>query len=139
MPIQFLFYCFIGGVCAVVNLLLFLSLHSAGFDLTVSTIAAFALSAILNYYLSIKLIFRHRARWKTAGEVLAFFGVVVVVGAFDLYSTRWLVAVGLAPWLAKLIATAFGLVLNFTGRRFIVFPESGRPDWKPQNPDSRKH
>jgi putative flippase GtrA len=35
---------------------------------------------------------------------------------------------------AKLLSTAIGLVLNFSGRRFFVFPEKPDSDWKPQNP-----
>jgi glycosyltransferase involved in cell wall biosynthesis len=134
LPIQFLFYTLIGGVCAVVNLALFVVVHKAGFNLSQAAITAFLVAAALNYYLSILLIFRHKARWRTLTEVLAFLGVVAIVGLFDMYSTRWLVSIGTEPWLAKLTATAFGLVLNFAGRRFIVFPEPGRPDWKPQNP-----
>jgi putative flippase GtrA len=36
---------------------------------------------------------------------------------------------GIAPWMAKLLATAVGLALNFSARRFLVFPEPGNPDW----------
>jgi hypothetical protein len=39
-------------------------------------------------------------------------------------------------WLSKVCSTLIGLGLNFAGRRYIVFPEKGRGDWKPQNPAS---
>jgi len=139
LPIQFLFYSFIGGVCAAVNLAIFLLLHNSGIDLSVSAIIAFFLAAALNYYLSILLIFRHKAKWRTFTEVLIFLGVITIVGLVDMYLTRWLVSISFSPWLAKLIATAFGLILNFAGRRFIVFPEASRPDWKPQNPRGDGH
>jgi glycosyltransferase involved in cell wall biosynthesis len=138
VPIQFLFYTLIGGVCAAVNLSLFLLLHNAGLDLSMAAITAFFVAAALNYYLSIKLIFRHKARWRTFSEVLVFLGVVVIVGIIDMYLTRWFVSLGVSPWVAKIGATALGLVLNFAGRRFIVFPEAGRPDWKPQGPSGGK-
>jgi hypothetical protein len=38
----------------------------------------------------------------------------------------------MAPWLGKSLATAVGLILNFSARRFIVFSEPGNPDWAPQ-------
>jgi dolichol-phosphate mannosyltransferase len=139
LPIQFLFYMFIGGLCAIVNLAIFLGLHSGGVGLGASAITAFFTAAVLNYYLSIKLIFRHKARWKTGAEIFIFVGLVVVVGLIDMYLTRGLVAAGTTPWLAKIAATALGLVLNFAGRRFLVFPEPGRPDWKPQNPGGGSH
>jgi len=139
LPIQFLFYTMIGGVCAVLNLALFLSLHTAGLDISVSALVAFFVAAALNYYLSVLLIFRHKARWKTFTEVLVFLGVISSVGLIDMFLTRWLVSLSLALWAAKATATALGLVLNFAGRRFIVFPEKGRTDWKPQNPTGEGH
>jgi glycosyltransferase involved in cell wall biosynthesis len=134
IAIQFFFYTFIGGFSAIVNLVLFLLLYQATSSVTVSTLTAFFLAAAVNYYLSILLIFRHKAKWSTATELLVFLVVVATIGVIDLYMTRGFLAVGIAPWLAKTTATAIGLVLNFAGRRFLVFPEKGRPDWKPQNP-----
>jgi glycosyltransferase involved in cell wall biosynthesis len=134
IAIQFLFYLFIGGFSAIVNLALFLAAISAGVDLSIAALAAFFIAAIVNYYLSILLIFRHKAKWKTGTEILVFFLVVATVGVIDMYCTKAFVATGMPAWLAKTVSTAIGLVLNFTGRRFIVFPEKTRPDWKPQNP-----
>jgi putative flippase GtrA len=123
---------FIGGFSALVNLALFILLLHSGVELAVSTLSAFFGAAVVNYYLSILFIFRHKARWKTGGEVAAFFLVVSTVGLFDLYCTRFFISLAAPPWMAKLISTAVGLVLNFAGRRFIVFPEKARGDWKPQ-------
>ncbi|HWA75721.1 MAG TPA: bifunctional glycosyltransferase family 2/GtrA family protein [Polyangiaceae bacterium] len=134
IAIQFLFYLFIGGFSAIVNLALFLLAISAGVDLSIAALSAFFIAAIVNYYLSILLIFRHKAKWKTGTEILVFFLVVATVGVIDMYCTKAFVAAGMPAWLAKTVSTAIGLVLNFTGRRFIVFPEKTRPDWKPQNP-----
>ncbi len=134
IAVQFLFYLFIGGFSAIVNLLIFLGAISAGVDLSVSALTAFFIAAFVNYYLSILLIFRHKAKWRTSTELFVFLLVVATVGAFDMYCTRFLVGMDMPAWLAKTISTALGLVLNFAGRRFIVFPEKTRPDWKPQNP-----
>jgi dolichol-phosphate mannosyltransferase len=134
IAIQFLFYTFIGGFSALVNLALFLLFIQLGVALTVATLAAFFIAAWVNYYLSIRLIFRHKAKWRTGAEVAVFLAVVCAVAGVDWYCTRLFIELGSAPWLAKVFSTAIGLVLNFAGRRFIVFPEKGRPDWKPQNP-----
>ena len=109
-------------------------MHGAGVSVPVAALTAFFIAALVNYFLSIKLIFRHNAKWRTSSELLVYFFVVSVIGIIDMYSTLGFVSIGSPPWLAKVGATAIGLVLNFTARRFIVFPEAPRPDWKPQGP-----
>jgi dolichol-phosphate mannosyltransferase len=134
IAIQFLFYLLVGGFSAIVNLLVFVAAHGAGLGVSVAAVTAFFLAALVNYFLSIKLIFRHNAKWRTPSELLVYFVVVSVIGIIDMYTTVAFVSLGSPPWLAKVTATAIGLVLNFTARRFIVFPEAPRPDWKPQDP-----
>jgi glycosyltransferase involved in cell wall biosynthesis len=131
IAIQFLFYLFIGGTAAIVNLALFLGFHNAGLGLATSTLTAFFIAAFVNYWLSIKLLFRHKARWSSAAELVVFLAVVITVGVFDFYCTKAFLAMGSSPAMAKIISTAIGLVLNFAGRKFIVFPEKANPDWKP--------
>ena len=134
IPIQFVFYLFVGGFSAIVNLAVFVALHAAGVNLSVAALAAFFIAALVNYFISIKLIFRHNAKWRTPSELLVYFLVVSGIGVVDMYSTVSFVSLGSTPWLAKIGATAIGLVLNFAARRFIVFPEAPRPDWKAQDP-----
>jgi dolichol-phosphate mannosyltransferase len=135
IPVQFLFYCFVGGTSAIVNLLVFIALHSAGAKVSVAAVIAFIIAALVNYFLSIKLIFRHNAKWRTPSELLVYFLVVSVIGVVDVYCTLGFVSLGIPPWLAKVGATTIGLLLNFMARRFIVFPEAPSPDWKPQDPE----
>jgi dolichol-phosphate mannosyltransferase len=130
--IQFFFYTFIGGLSAIVNLAIFLTLYSS-LGVTAAALIAFFLAAVVNYYLSIKVLFRHTARWKSSSEIAIFLAVVGAVSLVDLYSTRFFLEVGIHAAIAKALATAIGLVLNFAGRRFIVFPEDPSPDWKPQD------
>jgi putative flippase GtrA len=133
--VQFLFYICIGGLAAIVNLLCFVSLIRLGLGLTPSVLAAFFIAAGVNYYLSVKLLFRHRARWNTATEVLVYLVIVIMISIVDLGCTSGFVALGVYPPVAKIISTGIGLFLNFAGRRFVVFPEKSNPDWKPQNPN----
>jgi glycosyltransferase involved in cell wall biosynthesis len=132
VAIQFFFYLFIGGFSAIVNLALFLVLLRVGVGMTPSLLTAFFVAAAVNYWLSVALLFRHKARWNSFIEAAVFLLVVVGVGVFDLYCTKFFVAVGLGAALAKMASTGIGLVLNFAGRRFLVFPEKPNPDWKPQ-------
>jgi dolichol-phosphate mannosyltransferase len=131
--VQFAFYVLIGGVCAILNLAVFLVLLPR-VGMTWAAPIAFFLAAIANYYLCILILFRRGARWKSGGEIMAFLLVVVIVGVADLFMTRAGVAVGMGAASAKVLSTLAGLFLNFAGRRLIVFPEAPSPGWKPQNP-----
>ena len=63
-------------------------LHGAGVNVSVAALTAFFIAALVNYFLSIKLIFRHNAKWRTPSELLVYFFVVSVIGIVDMYSTR---------------------------------------------------
>jgi glycosyltransferase involved in cell wall biosynthesis len=132
LPIQFLIYLFIGGFSALANIAIFLMLFALGVGINVSIAAAFSLAAIINYLLCIALLFRHKARWNSVGEVAMYFLVVCSVGILDFLTTRLLLLGGLAPWLAKSGGCIFGLIFNFLGRRYCVFPETPAGLWKRQ-------
>lgn len=121
LPMQFVIYTLIGGAAAVLNLVSFLALLAFGVSLTPSAAVSFALAAAANYFLCIALLFRHKARWNSSGEVCMYVLVVAVVGLLDVGITRGFVAMGAAPWLAKSLASVIGLVFNFLGRRYAVF------------------
>jgi putative flippase GtrA len=112
-----------------VNLMSFVLFVRSGVTVEVAAPAAFLIAAVLNYYLSVMFVFRHRARWSSGVEALIVMLFVGVIGSVDLLSTNSFIRGGFAPWIAKLIATAIGLVLNFSARRFLIFPEPGNPDW----------
>ncbi len=121
LPLQFLIYTLIGGAAAVLNLVGFMTILALGVSLTAAAIVSFVLAAAANYFLCIALLFRHKARWNSAGEVCMYVLVVAAVGLLDVGITRGLVAMGTAPWLAKSLASLIGLGFNFLGRRFAVF------------------
>ena len=52
-----------------------------------AALIAFFVAALVNYFLSIKLIFRHNAKWRTPSELLVYFVVVSVIGIIDVYTT----------------------------------------------------
>lgn len=122
LPIQFMIYLIIGGIAAVANLVLFLILiKSTGTVVAAGT--AFIIAAALNYFLCVLLLFRRRVRWNTPLELLLFVLVVISVGCIDIGVTNALVLSGFVPSIAKCLASLAGLVLNFAGRRYVVFPE----------------
>jgi dolichol-phosphate mannosyltransferase len=132
IPVQFAFYLVVGAISAVANLLVFLLMLSLGVDVTTSTIVAFFIAAALNYLLSIAFLFQHKAKWNTTGELATYIIVVVAIAIVDLLCTRLFLAISFRPGVAKMLSSGVGLIFNYVGRRFIVFPERPNPDWKPQ-------
>jgi glycosyltransferase involved in cell wall biosynthesis len=127
--IQFVAYSVVGGVAATVNLLIFLLLNSIGISLKIAAPIAFFVAAAVNYLLSVLLVFRHKARWGNALEILVYCVVVLGGAAFDLFVTNLFVNLGNPPAIAKLIPIALLLLFNFLGRRYLVFPLAGRGEW----------
>lgn len=132
LPIQFLIYLFIGGLSAVFNLQIFVLGQILGWPIRMTLISAYVFAALLNYFLCIQFLFRHKAKWNPQQETLIFSIVVVLVGCFDFYSTLAMIAAGISAVNAKIIATAMGLILNFVGRKYIVFFEKASGKWRPQ-------
>jgi dolichol-phosphate mannosyltransferase len=128
--LQFVLYCLIGGIAAIGNLAIFGVLNALGVPLAVSAPAAFGTAAILNYLLCVSLLFYRNARWQDAMEWALYAAVVIVAGAIDYQITRWLIADSVSPMLAKAVATLLLPILNFVGRRFLVFPSPKRGSWQ---------
>ena len=134
VPVQFLLYLVIGGIAALVNIGIFLGLLAAGWVIIAAALSAFVAAAAVNYALCVVLLFRHKARWNSFGEMALFLAVVGVVGWIDAASTQALMSRGVSAVAAKCAATGLGLILNFLGRRYLIFPEPAAGPWKPQEP-----
>ena len=125
LPLQFLIYFFIGATAAVVNTLSFVALLPFA-SIGISAAFAFIIAAAANYWMCIKVLFRHKSRWSAPGELAIYGASVGILCVFDVGMTIGLIKVGLSPLGAKLIATLIGFVLNFFARKFFVFPEKQR-------------
>lgn len=125
LPMQLLLYLFIGGVSAIGNIVLFSLFLQGGLAMTTAVVAAFIGAAVINYLLCITILFKHKARWSTAGELLAYLVTLVAMGIFDVGITMSLADVGISPMMSKTLATLFGFVGNFLLRKYLVFPEKG--------------
>jgi putative flippase GtrA len=135
LPVQFGFYLLIGGTAAICNLLLFLVLVRSGIAAGLAAPIAFCAAAALNYWLCIKTIFRHHARWLGASEILVYCGLVLFAALIDSSITLLCLSLGSRDWVAKLAGTVIALFANFLGRRFVVFPEASRGPWATQSTD----
>ena len=121
LPMQLILYFVIGGMAAVADLLFFQIIMAAGMPVNYAIPAAFAGAAILNYFLCILILFRHKARWGTAGEIAAYILTVLVMGVVDFGITAGLIACSWPAMAAKALATFCGFVGNFFLRRNFVF------------------
>jgi putative flippase GtrA len=93
----------------------------AGMPVDHAVPAAFAAAAVLNYFLCILILFRHKARWGTAGEIAVYILTVLVMGLVDFSITKGLIVCGLPAMAGKAVATFCGFVGNFFLRRNFVF------------------
>ena len=121
LPMQILLYLFIGGVSALVNIVSFLILSQYYIEIIPISVAAFIIAAITNYFLCITILFQHKARWGTIGEVIAYIFTLIVMGALDSGVTVALAAAGFSILASKINAIFIGLAGNFIFRRFLVF------------------
>ncbi len=125
LPMQLLLYLFIGGTSALGNIVGFTLLVALGLKVSSSVVLAFIAAALLNYLLCVAILFRHKARWNTWGELFMYLLTVAIMGGFDFGSTLQLIAWGGSPFWSKTVATGFGFVGNFLLRKYLVFPEKG--------------
>ena len=130
--LQFLLYIVVGGLAGIINLAVFVLIMSKGGVVLMAAPVAFAVAALVNYWLCLALLFRHKTRWGLSGELFFYCLVVGLVGSLDLGVTRSLITVGYAPPIAKVLSSLALCLLNFAGRRFIVFPEPAAGKWQPQ-------
>ena len=122
LPMQFLLYLFIGGVCAITDLLVFIILSGYGLSLLTSVCSAFLLAALINYGLCCLILFRHKAFWNGPLEFLIYLAMLVIMGSMDYILTCFGIKIGFGNVFAKFIATIICLIGNFGLRKYLVFP-----------------
>ena len=123
VPLQFLIYFFIGAFSAVCNILLFAAISTGVDNIVFGAALANFMAAAVNYWLCVKILFKHRAHWNTWAEICIYLLVVMASGALDAGATLLLVNLGYSRIVSKSIACVITFVANFIGRRFFVFPE----------------
>ena len=80
VPVQFLIYLFIGATSALVNLLIFMIVFNSGIEVEIAAPVAFITASIVNYLLSISILFRSKVKWNSGVEILVYAVVVITVG-----------------------------------------------------------
>lgn len=116
-------YLIVGGVAFVADFLALWALVSlGGLHYLPATALAFILGVWVNYQLSIRWVFVYRAVSMSSVEFTIFLlvglaGLAVSMGAMSLFA-GWL---GMHYLLAKALATVLTLLVNFGGRKLLLF------------------
>ena len=116
-------YLVVGGVAFVADFLALWGLVSlGGMHYLVATVLAFVLGVWINYLLSIRWVFAYRSVSLSSIEFSVFLlvgviGLMASVGAMSLLVGQ----LGMHYLLAKAIATVLTLLINFTGRKLLLF------------------
>lgn len=121
LPMQILMYSIIGITCALINIALFSAFLATGLGLPCAAAVAFVLAAVSNYFLCIAILFKHKARWSSTGEILAYGAVVTLMCFIDMGITMGLARLGMTLVWSKAWAALIGFVGNFLLRKYIVF------------------
>ena len=121
IPMQFILYIIIGGISAVINILSFIICMKFDIPVIISVWIAFLIASLANYLLCIALLFKHKARFSTFGEILAYILTLIIMGTLDYYCTIILLALHLNNFWAKSISSLIGVVGNFLFRKYFVF------------------
>lgn len=121
IPMQFILYIIIGGICAIVNVLSFLIFMKMTLGVFVSVWLAFVIASLANYLLCIALLFKHKARFSTFGEVIAYIITLIIMGSLDYYCTNALLLLSLNNFWAKAVSSLIGVIGNFLFRKYFVF------------------
>ena len=129
LPLQMLLYFFIGGFSAVANVVLFGMLISLNVTLIVATLISFYIAAFINYILCIKLLFRHNTRWSISKEIVYYLILVSIISIIDYLLTAAFMSLDFSPITSKCIAALLGFVLNFCGRKYIIFVTNMGKQW----------
>jgi len=138
VPIQFFTYLIIGAAAAIVNYVLFVLMYAGGWSVTMAAPTAFILASVENYYLSVKLLFRHTARWNSAVEILMYCVLVCLVALLDLGITQGMISMGTNPGISKLTATAAGtgIGVDFQIDGAVLAPSDARAQVRGGTPQS---
>jgi len=116
-------YFVVGGVAAVVDIGLFMLFAKAmGLPYLRVSAATFVLATLVNYWLSIRMLFVSGARFRRRWEVL----LVFVVSAIGLALNQAILALsverlGTGLFAAKILATGCVFFWNYFARRVLVF------------------
>ena len=101
---------------------LLLVLHGAGLNYLIATAVGFSAGIAVTYWLSVRVVFRHRPIADRRREFAGFLGVGVAgLVLTQLLMALWVERLAMAPGLAKIPTAGLVFIFNFTVRRTLLF------------------
>lgn len=124
---QFARFLAVGGVSFALDYGLFVLLfHQFGVQYLVASTISFSVSLVLNYVLTLKFVFVAKPGRNLFLEFTVYVGLnIVALGLNQLILFVTVDALGVSPFIGKLIATAVVLVYNFVSRKLLIERMSG--------------
>jgi putative flippase GtrA len=116
-------YFVVGGLSALVDLSLFYVLvKQFDFNYILVSIVGFIIATTVNYLLSIRFVFKSESKSGSWNEFFKTFLVSLFAFAFHLFFLYVFVEVyNIDKMFAKIAAIFFTFMINFTGRKYLVF------------------
>lgn len=125
--IQFLHFCMVGLVNSAVDFTTFFLLTSGEMSDLPSQMISYTAGVVNSFFLNRKVTFRvtHKPTAAEVGKFIIVNAISLLVSAGAIFILYDLNHVNI--WMSKMLATGFGIVLNFMGSRFWVFTEKHKP------------
>lgn len=119
---QALRFCVVGAICTIIDFAVLILLREVfGVNYLIANVAAFTVSVIVNYFLSMRFVFQGK---KDANKIREFI-IFVILSAIGLGLNEllmWLSVsnLGLSYIWGKVIATAIVMVYNFFSKKIFL-------------------
>ena len=127
--IQFLRYCFVGGLATLVEggalwlIQHFIFREQSGFTVYISQGIAFVLGLIANFVLSKLFVFQEKSEKTNAVGEFVTYAVIGVVGLLIKELLLWVfnIQIGWHYMLVRVFSTVIVLIWNYAGRRVLLY------------------
>ena len=118
-------YFFVGGIAAAIDISIFFCFAKLlGYNYLLVACVGFMLATVVNYFLSVRFVFRSGVRFTKKGELaLVFIVSFIGLGLNQLILFGLVEMVGIDMLMSKVGATGSVFFWNFAARNLIVFRE----------------
>ena len=116
-------YFFVGGIAAAIDISLFAIF--AGyfkFPWAIVSVITFIIATLVNYFLSIRFVFKSGSRYKKHHEILGVFMVSTLALLFNqMFLSIFIEKMNLHLVISKCLTTGMLFLWNYYGRRIFIF------------------